>query len=64
MRKYDVLKYLSQRKNGEMPEENEILVSLANNIRRATAYSGADEEESGEGSDNVGELNEREKRYA
>lgn len=46
-----------------MPKENEIMVSLINNIRRATSDSQKNENESGEGISDVTELNELEKRY-
>jgi len=35
--RYDILESISQRENREMPEENGILVCIANDIRRAAA---------------------------
>ena len=60
--RYDILKYISQREDGEMPQENERLVSVTDVIRTAIRDCGADEAEYD--SVNVTDLNEREKRLA
>lgn len=64
MNRYDILKSVSQGKDGTMPEENTLLVQIANDIRRATEWRSDDEEESDNGREDVMILNEREKRYA
>lgn len=65
MKRYDLFEYISQRENGEMPKENERLVSISNVIRNATKDCGGNEGESSSGNDDVNLLvNEREKRLA
>lgn len=64
MKKYDVFEFLSQRKDGEMPKENEFMVSFLNILRRTTADSSTDEKKSGESSDDVIKVNEGEKRFS
>lgn len=65
MRRYDLFEYISQRKDGEMPCENEKLVLVSNVIRNATKDCGGHEAESSESNDDVGiSIYEREKRIA
>lgn len=59
--RYDFLQFLSQRENGEVPQENEDLVSLANDLRRAVESSARNEGQSCNGNENVTTLNAIEK---
>ena len=61
---YDLLQSISQRENGTMPQENEDLVHIADDIRRAACRSGANESQSSASNINVTNINELEKRAA
>lgn len=62
--RYDIFQSISQRENGEMPQENESMVSVANYICRTVTDCRGDEAELERGFDNVADLNEAEKRCA
>ena len=62
--RYDILKSISQGKDGAMPPENADLVHIANDICRAAGCGSIDEAELTAGSGNVTDLNEAEKRAA
>lgn len=61
-KRYDILEFISQREDREMPRENENLVHVANVIRRATEGSREDEEQSSPGYGYV--ISDKEKREA
>ena len=59
-KRYDLFQSISQRKDRTLSEEDARLVSIANDIIRATGNCRKDEAKSGSGIGNVVELNERE----
>lgn len=63
MNRYDILESISHGKDDEVPEENKLLVQIANDIRRSTEGCDDDEKKSGYGRENVMSVNESEKRY-
>ena len=64
MERYDVLKFISERKGGTLSPENEFLAQVADDIRRATYGSRTDETQSDHCSGNVTNINEQEQRCA
>lgn len=58
---YDILERLSQREDGTMPPENEVMVQVANDIRRITLSSGICEAEA---QCSLGDVTDQEKRAA
>lgn len=64
IKRYDLFQSISQRKDRTLLEEDARLVSIANDIIRATRDCRKDEAESGTSIDDVIELNEREQRAA
>ena len=63
-KRYDLFQSISQREDRTLSEEDARLVSIANDIIRATENCRKDEAKSGSGISNVVELNEREQRAA
>lgn len=61
---YELLQSISQGENGTLSRENEELALIANDIAGAARGSGCNEEESGNGEEDVVSLNEKEQREA